>query len=327
MKTMTLFFSAIAALLSSVSLLGQSAGSIPDWRSSTWLKAENGLVLNWQRQLATDATSSTIHIYDNVGRSLLNFDILRLVPDAKGVAIYDVSARKDQMVAVGAVYVKGTDTTPAGALLLFDFKGNLQSAIALSVSREIQELELDENLNVWTLLPDAGGLDATKSFFVAEYDRVGNFKRELVQRSSIPTHAEQIVQNATAGAATASYDSATHTFWFWLPGSTDLISIDTLTGAVARAKTGLPSLKDTAIWPLQMGREGSKSLVATFGVEANSTAAKPQLAYYMWSPERNGWSEFSPGDCNGSWLIGVQGNIHTYFRPDNSRGLCTFERP
>ncbi|HWY42001.1 MAG TPA: hypothetical protein VNX66_00790 [Candidatus Sulfotelmatobacter sp.] len=242
------------------------------------------------------------------------------------MAIYDVSARKDELVAVGAVYVKGADTTPAGALLLFDFNGKLQSAIALSVSREILELELDENLNVWTLLPDAGGVDTAKSFFVAEYDKAGNFRRELVQRSSIPTHAEQIVQNATAGAATASYDSATHTFWFWLPSSTDLISIDTMTGGVARTKTGLSSIKDHAIWPLQMGREGSKSLVATFGMKTNSAAAKPQLAYYVWSPEHNEWSEFSPGECKGSWLIGVQGNIHTYFRPDNSRRLCTFAR-
>jgi hypothetical protein len=327
MTAIILRLSALAALLSHVPLLGQSAGSIPNWSSSTWLKAENGLVLNWQRQLATDAASSTIHIYDNVGRSLLNFDILRLVPDAKGVAIYDVSARKNQMVAVGAVYVKGADTMPAGALLLFDFKGNLQLAVALSVWQEILLLELDENLNVWTLLPDAGGLDTTKSFFVAEYDKAGNFKRELVQRSSIPTHAEQIVQNATVGAATASYDSATHTFWFWLPGSTDLISIDTMTGAVACRKTGLPGIKDHAIWLLRMGRESSKSLVATFAVKDNSAAEKPQLAYYMWSPEQNGWLEFSPGDCKDSWLVGVEGNIHTYFRPDNSRSLCTFERP
>src|SRR6267142_5064119 len=94
-----------------------------------------------------------------------------------------------------------------------------------------------------------------------------------------------------------------HTFWFWLPSSTDLISIDTMTGAVARTKTGLPSIKDHAIWPLQMGREGSRSLVATFGMKTNSAAAKPQLAYYVWSPEHNEWPEFSPGECKGSWLI------------------------
>jgi hypothetical protein len=313
----------LAVLFSHFSLLGQNAGSIPNWPLGTWLKAENGLVLNWQRQLATDTASSTIHIYDNAGNSLLNFDILKLVPDAKAVSIYDVSARKNALVAVGAIYVKGSDARPAGALLLFNFKGQLQSAIAL---REILLLELDEDLNVWTLLPETGGLDTSQSYFVAEYDRNGNFKQELVRRDSIPTHAEQILQNATAGAAAIGYDSTAHSFWFWLPVTTDLVSIDTTTGAVARTKTGLPSSKDYKIWPLQMGREASKAVVATVGVQPFSSTEKAQLAYYVWSPESNAWSQFSPGECGDSLLIGIRDNVHTYFRADNSRSLCTFVR-
>ena len=63
--------------------------------------------------------------------------MLRFVPEAVGVSIWDVSARPRQLIAVAATYGRGPDVPPADALFDFDFDGALLSAEALEPAREL----------------------------------------------------------------------------------------------------------------------------------------------------------------------------------------------
>src|SRR5438128_611982 len=104
-----------------------------------WIKCENGLIVSWIVN-STDASSTQITIYDNQGHRLAAFNVLHFIEEATGVSIYDVSVQPKRMIAVAATYSKGPSTSPASALLYFDFSGNLLSVFALDAQHEIMRL-------------------------------------------------------------------------------------------------------------------------------------------------------------------------------------------
>ena len=69
------------------------------------IKSENGLTLTWLL-VCSDSNASQVDVFDEEGRSILGLNVLRLVPDALRVSIYDVSARPGREIAVAAVYRK-----------------------------------------------------------------------------------------------------------------------------------------------------------------------------------------------------------------------------
>jgi len=73
---------------------------------------------------------------------------------------------------------------------------------------------------------------------VVEYDSTGNVVRQSFARNLFPPHQDTIQQNPQIGAIAAGYDSGN--FWFWLPKSSDLVTIRTDDGTIAsRIQAGI----------------------------------------------------------------------------------------
>ena len=286
----------------------------------SWIKAENGLIIAW-RVGSQNADANQIDIFDPQGNALVRLSILRIVPEAKGVSIYDVSARPGRLIAVAGVYAsRQPGVRPAAALLYFDFKGQLLSFFALAPSREIALLAIDDELNVWTLTHGTGAEgDPAKLSMVVEYDAAGRDVRELLKRDMFPYHARFTQENPKIGSVAGGYDSGF--FWFWLPGSTELVTVRASNGTAVVTKTGLPQPPGGVI-PQRLLREGSGAMVAEVLEEH-----QPGDTYYRWSPSTNLWTQFRPDPCKYHRLVGVndQGQIYIRAYADGSE-ICTYSR-
>src|SRR5207248_8965674 len=113
----------------------------PQIRGLNYTKAENNLFVSWARE-AKSRASDQIEIYDSHGNRLSSVNVLAAVRDAEKVSIWDVSARRDQRIAVAADFVNATGLV--ASLLYFDVNGILLFATALAPSREISPLVLDD---------------------------------------------------------------------------------------------------------------------------------------------------------------------------------------
>jgi hypothetical protein len=316
-------FVLVVLLATSSCAKGQHIGTIEHRPPQSWMKAENGLIISWLAGTVRDASAGDqITIADKQGQTVVSLNVLSIAPEATSVSIYDVSARQSQLIAVAVVYGKGPGIRPADALLLFDFKGTLVSALALEPSREVEALALDENLNVWTLTSHSDEKDPSQVPMVVEYDRNGRVIRESLSRDGFPFHAASIKQNPEISAVASGYSAGT--FWFWLPGSTDLVVIRTSDGVVTRTQTNIPSApQGQRSFPLRIARESSGTVIAEVREEGQDI--KPHLAYYAWSPDTKSWSDFNPVVCAGHRLIGVDNDEHIYVRPIGS-DICSYTR-
>jgi hypothetical protein len=289
-------------------------------QSRRW-KAESGLIISWLA-FSTDATANQVEIFDVGGRRLASVHVLEVVPKAARVAIYDVSAREGQMIAVGAVFAKKPEAgeRPADTLLLFDFGGKLVSAFALEPSREISKIAIDDRLNIWTLTMHSDDKDPLKVPMVVAYDRSGNIRREVLTRGMFPLHAEIQQESSRTGPVSSGYDS--DIFWFWLPGSTELVTVNTNDGTTAITKTGLPGAD---MVPLETVRERSGGLVAEV---RRTTGRNGSLGpfFYAWSATTKAWTQFDPAPCNARILMGADGK-ELVFRKLEDNSLCKSEEP
>jgi hypothetical protein len=285
-----------------------------------WAKSENGLLITWHRGISTDALSSTVYVFDKQGSPYVDIDVLKLAPEAKSVSIYDVSVQPDKLIAVAAVYVRAGDVPPAAALLLLDGKGNLLRADALAPAREISLLAVDEQLNTWTLVAGSEGDEAPNPPLVVEYNEQGVPIREVLPRSLFPLHQEAIYEAPPLGAAVAGYSEGN--FWFWLPKSTDFVTIRTVDGAVlSRTQTGYPTVAGANVMPLQFASDGAK-LIAQTRVE--QTGSKAKVGHFVWSPNTKTWTSFV-SDCGNHRLIGTEGNepVYIHFDKTTATSVCS----
>ncbi len=245
-----------AALVLAACAAGDQIGTFP-FPPVTRYRAENGLILSWKGNQSDP--KDEIKVYDLSGKVVAHFGLLALVPEAKSVSIHDVSAQPGQGIAVAAVYVK-----PAGveaSLLLFGFDGKLRSAFALAPTREIGLLALDDKSNIWTVTVGAGGQPPSAVPMIVEYDSSGREIRKLLTRDTFSTHAQLIRMTSVSGHPNMGYDSGT--VWFWLPSTTDLVTIKSDTGEVNRFTTGLPNLADGVV-PFTVFRlSGSQYILST----------------------------------------------------------------
>jgi hypothetical protein len=271
--------------------------------------------------LSEEVGLNQVEVFDKLGNLVAGVRVLATVPDAAEVSICDVSTRPEEIIAVAAVFrsKKGVGMRPAAALLYFDFKGKLLSAFALEPSREILRLSLDENLNAWTATTGSGDEDPSLVPLVVEYDRTGKVKNEFLKRNMFPMHAKIVQQNPLIGSVNSGYE--TGVFWFWLPGSTDLVTIRTAGGTATVTKTGLP---EGHLAPLQVARQTSGALVIEAREVAQGTG-KPQLAYYVSSPSNNSWTRFHP-TCEGYRLLGND-NGQNIFRHLTNGSFCESPSP
>jgi hypothetical protein len=302
-------------------MCAQNIGTI-DYMQKGWMKSENGLIISWQVG-SKDSTAEQVRIFDRQGHPITSLNVLRLVPDAQRVSIYDVSARQGRAIAVSAVYTNkegNRRVRPAAALLLFDLNGRLLSFFSLAPSREILRLAVDEDSNVWTLAAHADDKDPATMPMVVEYTVDGGIAKELLTRNAFPFDAAEIRESAAIGRSSMGYEGGS--LWFWLPGSTDLVTIHP-EGATSTMKTGMPrGVEGQYEIPVSVFRETSGNVVAEFR-EGHDTA-KLGFAYYTWSPS-NSWTRFKPGICDGDWLIGVSDKEQVYVgQGPNRNNICTF---
>jgi hypothetical protein len=189
-------------------------------------------------------------------------------------------------------------------------------------SREIRRLVVDEESNVWTLAGDADVKDPSVTPMLVEYGTDGTVKKELLSRSQFPLHADHIVENPAIGSAEMGYSEGV--LWFWLPGSTELVTVSEPTGGIDMVKTGLPK-KNVQLTPLMLRRESSGTVVAQ--VRETESNGGTRLSYHEWSPSTGTWVEFTPGACKGAWLIGVSDDNQIYSSLEGgSSRLCAFAR-
>lgn len=285
----------------------QKIETIHNFSAKGWAKAENGLIIFWH-SMPKDVTGKDVELFDKWGRAITSLRVLGLVPDATTVAIYDVSARPGRIIAVSAVYAsKERGVRPASALLIFDFRGSLLSFFAMAPWRHILRLEVDEDSNIWALNENAEqGKDPAESSMVTEYTTQGTVLKELLPRNLFPSHTDRIHGGGKVGFAAIGYDPTG--MWFWLPGSTDLATALS-GGQLVTTKTGLPN-GDAKEYPVNLVRQGPENrLVAEFREGEN-----PRPSYYWWSQSAKSWTRFKPGECDGGWLIGTDGNDQVYLR-------------
>ncbi len=302
----------------------QSIGTLANRPSNSWVKAENGLIFSYHRGISNTAETGRMDVYRQDGAAVVSFDVLKVVPDAMAVSIYDVSAQPNQSIAVAAVYAKGPDVHPVAVLLNFDFKGILKWATALEPSKEIDLLEMDGESNIWTLTWSSAGKDVATTSRVIEYDHSGALVREMLPRVSFPLHAERLYQNQQAGAAAVGYIGGK--FWLWLPGSTDLVLIDTETAKiVSQTNTGLPNMRDNSLWPIAIQLDRSGMVVGDFHAAPSDPNAKGELVHYAWSPVARTWASLDLQTCPGHRLIGTDGRREIYFRFDNTNSICGYD--
>ena len=317
----------LTIFLSAIPIHAQQIGSIQTPLQRMWLKSENGLILAWHKVnvRGTDG-AGIVRVFDDHGHAIASLNVLQAVPGANNVSIWDVSAKPQQSIAVGATYTKSGPSDVSSTLLYFNSDGTLASAFALEPQKEIALLELDDSLNAWTVTWSTYDNASSSPSLVVEYDSHGSVVRQLLARTLFPPHETAIVQNPQVGFATGGFDSGN--FWFWLPSSTDLVTIRCADGKVlSREKTGYPIASGVTLFPSMMTRDASGAFIAEMRVADPKTPSKASLAYYAWTPETKSWTGIQQNMCEGNRLIGMNHNAEIFVHLDSNTTVCSYSRP
>jgi hypothetical protein len=311
----------LVTIISSCSVYAQPIGTVEHTRNKM-VKVENALIISWDG--SSDANANHVEIFDEQGHSITSLNVLRPVQEASQVSISDVSARPGSVIAVAAVYASkegNRRVRPVASLLLFDFNGHLLSAFALEPSRGIVRLAVDDKSNVWTLTGYADNKDPSTIAMVVQYTPEGIVARKLFTRNMFPFHASETWEDTSIGRAFMGYDSGL--LWFWLPGSTELVTVSVGDGKSVIAKTQLPKRVGRTVVPSNLTRESSGKLVAqVYEIEDHGEF---EIANYTWSAGTGSWSPFKPDTCDGARFIGVGdgGRIYLRYEADGT-SICTY---
>jgi hypothetical protein len=82
--------------------------------------------------------------------------------------------------------VRKMDGSLQDMLLYFTWGGLLERSIDVPPEQEINNLDLDEDGNVWTLTDYFGGEDDTTGPLIFVYDRTGHLLKGLLRRTDYP---------------------------------------------------------------------------------------------------------------------------------------------
>ena len=275
---------------------GQQMGTF-QFRPGMRRHASNGLIASWKGNQTS--SKDEIQIYDFKSNILAHFGVLQLVPDAKTASVWDVAVKPGGPIAVGVVYAK-----PGGvqnALLLFGLDGKLQKVFALAPSRGIQLLEFDDYSNIWTLTSSSGDKPPAQVPLLVEYDLAGREIRKLFTRDAFPIHATLTKASHESGYASMGF--AAGTLWVWLPGSTDLITVKTLSGEASRVTTGLPDLPPQ-VYPSTVSRVSDDSYLLAALDQSGAPGVSVEPQFFTWSMQSKQWTAANPsGECQDEKLI------------------------
>jgi hypothetical protein len=274
------------------------------------IKAENGLIISmgigdWRNE--TQSGAESVDIFDGHLRRIVSLNLLTALPGAKGVQVYDASARTG-VVAVAAVFI--LDGNPpanlAEAVLLYDFSGRLVASFPINPDWGVLGIEADEKGHLWTFTDNFEPSDPLNAPLIVEYSAAGEIIGKFVPRNMLWPHGLTPQGSWENHEEAMGYNPGV--VWFWLR-STMLVTVSADDGKVNVSKTGLPTRKGSQEDLLGLSRQSSGDIVGLFREDGDRE--RSELAYYVWSTSTGKWSRFTPGECEG-WPAGSSGDVITY---------------
>ncbi len=271
---------------------------------------ENGFQIFWRNTEVpgdpnfreTTDPDAVVRIFDSSSHELAVCDVMNAIrtadPNASGVSIYDVSARKPRFIAVAAVYSR-TDNGAAALLLYFDWSGSLQRKLVLNDLHWIQSLEIDPEGHLWTL-NDFDSKTPAASIFT-EFDSAGSVIGNFLQPQS-----NWSTDEGTLKGGQTSFGLTSRGAWAWLPSSRTLLALDKETGKATVYQTGLPHIEHSSNeYARQAVLSPDGRLLVEVGWQMQNTH---RSGLFVWS-SRSGWTGLdNPASGTDAFLYGVDGD-------------------
>ncbi|MGA2697215.1 MAG: hypothetical protein ABSE92_14220 [Terriglobales bacterium] len=262
-------------------------------------KAENGFLIFWQGGIINDRSAGQVQLFNERRALLLSLDAFSPVRESRDMSIYDVSARPGGLIAVSAVYASkegNANVAPASAILVFDFKGHLRSALALE--NTAIRLIVDTESRIWALT-DAGSSGEGKPTLL-ELSTDGKVLREIDLRQTFPQNIELIADGIRKLINWTSMRDGGNSISMWLSGSANIMRISKTDGGVSIEATGLPLKTDEQLSPVIIAADGD----LTTEVREVTPKGSYEVKYCRWQEQQKSWREVDVGVCAGKRLIG-----------------------
>jgi hypothetical protein len=177
-----------------------------------WFKVSHGYVVAFNRTQKISNRDS-IEVFDREGRRVAGVDVLRQLPGAAEVTLDDVSVREARPIVAGAT-IRKADGGLEDRLLYFTWEGLLDRSVSIPPEQEINNIELDENGNVWTLTDYSGRRDDdTAGALIFVYDHTGHLMKGLLRRTDYSAGFKE--DPLTGGVV--GFGLTQDGFWFWQP--------------------------------------------------------------------------------------------------------------
>jgi len=199
------------------------------------LKFSHGYIVAFNRTQKLPGRDS-IEVFDREGRRVVALDVLGQLPGVSQVALDDISARPARSLVAGAT-IRKLGGGLQDMLLYFTWEGLLERSIGIPPEQEIDNLDLDEDGNVWTLTDYFGRRDDdTTGPLIFVYDRTGRLVKGLLRRTDYPAgFKEGRLQGGVVGFG------LTHDWvWFWQPARHRMTVVSREGRVLKRISVALP---------------------------------------------------------------------------------------
>ncbi|MEW5974163.1 MAG: hypothetical protein AB1898_00010 [Acidobacteriota bacterium] len=199
------------------------------------LKARQDLLI--RTVIRGNPDEDQLEVYNRDGSRKLSLNLLKSLPEARSLAIWDFSIGQSGLLAVGAVARSEKDEL-SSHLLIYDLSGQLLSAARLPAGKEVRKLEVDEDDSIWVMGAGSGGKDPKEVAMITRFGREGQVLEEFLPRSQFSLHAKSTEEAPEVGGR-ISFGLTKELVWMWLPPG-QLVTLRKDGSDVQIADTGLP---------------------------------------------------------------------------------------
>lgn len=267
------------------------------------VKAENGWVVFWVPG-TSDPSLDQIKLFDPSGEKVLSLRPLLAVQGSRRTAVWDVSAGRSGLLAVGAKF-KDSQGRWTAFLLLYNSAGELVRA--RPVQQDIFKLEVDQDDSIWAIgmIGFANDRDPSKGMLLFRYDTLGNVLSEV----TLQPQPLGILELVELGDLDASLGITGDRVWFYLPSSHELFTTFRSGGGLKVVNTGLPAPPAGGPFPHTVIQRASYLSSGTLLAQINFWGQGHSSSnLYAWNPGTNRWTVFPESEINWlrSYFLGVQ---------------------